>query len=278
MNEQMRTPKQILAQYMTVCEGKVTSPVWRTLLLGVLAGAFISIGAVGSCVSMYGINGVGVSRTLGAAVFPIGLMLIVLIGGELFTGNCLLITGVLDRRYKAVAAVKNLVLVYISNLAGALLMSFLTAHCGEWGFSDNTLGAYVVKTAVGKVNIDFTTAFISGILCNILVCAAVYMALGAKDMSGKILAIFFPIFVFVICGFEHCVANMYFVSAGILASDNADYVAKAVELYGYTKEQLSALNWQNMFLVNLLPVTLGNILGGMVGIGLPVWALYHEKK
>lgn len=278
MNEGMHTPKQILMNYMKVCEGKVSAPVWRTLLLGVMAGACISLGAVGSSVSMYGISNTGLSRTLGGVVFPIGLMLIILIGGELFTGNCLLITGVLDKRYHAMEAVKNLVLVFVSNLVGALLLSFLMSRCGQWSFSDNALGAYVIKTAMGKANIGFSTAFVSGILCNILVCAAVYMAMGAKDMSGKILAIFFPIFVFVICGFEHCVANMYYLSAGIFASGNADFASKAMELYGYTKSQLATLNWYHMFVTNLIPVTLGNIVGGMLCVGLPTWALYHDKK
>ncbi|MGN1147925.1 MAG: formate/nitrite transporter family protein [Lachnospiraceae bacterium] len=275
--EYMYTPPQELQKYLNACVTKANNPVWRTLLLGVMAGAFISLGAVGSSVSMYGIANTGVSRTLGAVVFPIGLMLIILIGGELFTGDCMMITGVWDKKYSVLTLIKSLALVWVSNLAGALLIAILTVNSGQFAFSDNALGAAVIKTAMGKVNISFGTAFISGILCNILVCAAVFMATGAKDAGGKIWSIFFPIFVFVICGFEHCVANMYYLSAGIFAAGKADYAAKAMELYGYTTEQLASLNWGSMFLNNLLPVTLGNIVGGMVFVSLPVYLLYRKK-
>lgn len=276
--ENLYTPKQILQKYMKGCVTKSQSPIWRTLLLGVMAGAFISFGAAASSVSMYGISNTGISRTIGGVVFPIGLMMIILIGGELFTGNCLMITGAMDKRYSALLVVKNLALVFVSNLAGALLTAVLIVNSGQLNFSENALGAYVIKTAVSKAGLPFGTAFISGILCNILVCAAVFMAAGAKDAAGKVWSIFFPIFVFVICGFEHCVANMYYLSAGIFAAGNGEYAAKAMELYGYTEGQLASLNWMSMFVNNLLPVTLGNIVGGMVFVGLPVFLLYRDKK
>ena len=278
MEENMYTPKQILQKYIKGCVSKAGNPVWRTVLLGVMAGAFIAFGAAASSVSMYGIENVGIARTVGGVVFPIGLMLIILVGGELFTGNCLMITGVLDKRYSALAVVKNLTLVFLSNLAGAAFIALLIANSGQFGFSDNALAAYVIKTAVTKASLPFGTAFISGILCNILVCAAVFMSAGAKDAAGKVWSIFFPIFVFVICGFEHCVANMYYLTAGIFAAANQAYAAAAMELYGYTGEQLAALNWASMFGNNLLPVTLGNIIGGMVFVGLPLYILNRDKK
>lgn len=276
--EFLRTPQQLLAKYVKGSVTKTTNPVWQTLLLGVLAGAFISLGAVGSSVSMYGIENTGLSRTLGAAVFPIGLMLVILIGGELFTGDCMMVIGVWDKKYSVLSLMRCLSLVWISNLAGAVMIAILNVNSGQFGFSDNALGAAVIRTAVSKVNIPFGTSIISGILCNVLVCAAVFMATGAKDASGKVWSIFFPIFVFVICGFEHCVANMYYLSAGIFALAKPDYVAKAVELYGYTGEQLATLNWGNMFLLNLLPVTIGNIIGGMLCVSLPVYLLYRKKE
>lgn len=278
MEEYLYTPRQILQKYIKGCIGKTVNPIWRTVLLGAMAGAFISFGAAASSVSMYGIENVGIARTIGGVVFPIGLMLIVLVGGELFTGNCLMITGVLDKRYRVLAMVKNLVIVFLSNLIGAVLIALLIANSGQFGFSENALGAYVIRTAVTKANLPFGTAFISGILCNILVCAAVFMSAGAKDAAGKVWSIFFPIFVFVICGFEHCVANMYYISAGILAANNSGYAAKAVELYGYTASQLASLNWGSMFANNLLPVTLGNIIGGAVFVGLPLYFLNRDKK
>lgn len=277
-NKNMDNPRQVLNNYIKGCEVKCDRPLWMTVLLGVMAGAFISFGAAASTVAMYGVANTGISRTIAGVVFPIGLMLIVFIGGELFTGNCMMITGVIDKRYSIIQMLKNLVVVFLSNLAGAIVMALLIANCGEFGFSENTLGAYVIKIAVTKVNLPFGMAFISGILCNILVCAAVLMAAGAKETIGKIWAVFFPIFVFVICGFEHCVANMYYLSAGILASANSDYVAKAMEVYQLTGKQIETLSWQNMFAGNLLPVTLGNIVGGMVFIGLPVYFLNREKN
>lgn len=277
MEENMYSPKEIVQKYMKGSEAKVALPVYRTIILGLLAGGAISLGAVGSSVSMYGISSTGVSRTLGATVFPIGLMLIIILGGELFTGNCLLIMGAIDKRYNPLLIVKNLVIVWLSNFAGALIIAFLASSCGEFGFSDSALGAYVIKTAMGKINLSFSTAFFSGILCNILVCAAVLMALGAKDMVGKIFAIFFPIFVFVICGFEHCVANMYYISAGILSKLNTSYCQKAIEMYGYTSEQIGSLNFTNMIISNLIPVTLGNIVGGMIFLGLPLVILNKDK-
>lgn len=278
MEENLYAPRQILQKYIKVCIGKVSNSLWKTVLLGIMAGAFISVGASASSVSMYGIAEVGIARTVGGVVFPIGLMLILLIGGELFTGNCLIVIGILDKRYTVSAMVKNLIIVFFSNLAGAVFTALLVTYSGQFGFSDNALGAYVIKVAIAKSAIDSGTIFISAILCNIIVCAAVFMAAGAKDVTGKILGTFFPIFVFVICGFEHCVANMYYISAGIFAARNESYAVKAVELYGFTQERLRTLNWINMFTDNLVPATLGNIVGGALFVGVPLYFLYREKK
>lgn len=276
--ENLYQPKEIFQKYVAVCEKKVSAGIARTLLLGVMAGLFIALGAAGSSVSMYAIEPVGIARTVGGAVFPIGLMMIMVIGGELFTGNCMLIGGVLTHRYSVFGMLKNLFLVYIANFIGAVLAAVLVVYSGQLGFSDGALGANVIKTAVGKADLDFLPAFLSGILCNLLVCAAVYMATGAKDMGGKLLAVFFPVFVFVICGFEHCVANMYYLTAGILASDNAVYAQKAMELFGCGREELDALNSGSALFRNLLPVTLGNVVGGMGMVGLSTALLYKEEK
>lgn len=277
--DNMYTPKQVLERYMSGCVGRTSAPWWRICLLGVMAGAFIAFGAAASSVSMYGIPGTGLARTLGGAVFPIGLMLIILVGGELFTGDCLMIMGAMDKRYSWLAVLRSLVLVFVSNFAGGLLVAFLVTNSGQFGFSDNALGAYVIKVASGKLNLSFGTAFVSGILCNILVCAAVFMAAGAADVAGKLWATFFPIFVFVICGFEHCVANMYYLTAGILAAGNKAYAAKAAELYGEELVvQLTERGWLDMLTKNLLPVTLGNMVGGMLCVGVPVYILYRSRE
>lgn len=249
----------------------------KLILLGIAAGFFIGIGAEASSLAMHGISNVGLARTVAGAVFPIGLMLIVLLGGELFTGNCLISMAVCDKKAKLKGMIRNLTIVYISNFIGAALMAWMINNCGQLNFSDGGAGAFTIKVALGKVGIDPIQAIVSGILCNVLVCLAIFMAATAKDVAGKCIAIFFPIFVFVISGFEHCVANMYYIPAGIFAAHNPLYAAKATELYGITAEQLSGLNFGTMF-SNLVPVTIGNIIGGMVFVGLLYWYLYRKKE
>ena len=249
----------------------------KLILLGIAAGFFIGIGAEASSLAMHGISNVGLARTVAGAVFPIGLMLIVLLGGELFTGNCLISMAVYDKKAKLKGMIRNLTIVYISNFIGAALMAWMINNCGQVNFSDGGAGAFTIKVALGKVGIDPIQAIVSGILCNVLVCLAIFMAATAKDVAGKCIAIFFPIFVFVISGFEHCVANMYYIPAGIFAAHNPLYAAKATELYGITAEQLSGLNFGTMF-SNLVPVTIGNIIGGMVFVGLLYWYLYRKKE
>lgn len=249
----------------------------KLILLGIAAGFFIGIGAEASSLAMHGISNVGLARTVAGAVFPIGLMLIVLLGGELFTGNCLISMAVYDKKAKLKGMIRNLIIVYISNFIGAALMAWMINNCGQLNFSDGGAGAFTIKVALGKVGIDPIQAIVSGILCNVLVCLAIFMAATAKDVAGKCIAIFFPIFVFVISGFEHCVANMYYIPAGIFAAQNSLYAAKATELYGITAEQLSGLNFGTM-LSNLIPVTIGNIIGGMVFVGLLYWYLYRKKE
>ena len=249
----------------------------KLILLGLAAGFFIGIGAEASSLAMHGISNVGLARTVAGAVFPIGLMLIVLLGGELFTGNCLISMAVYDKKAKLKGMIRNLTIVYISNFIGAALMAWMINNCGQLNFSDGGAGAFTIKVALGKVGIDPIQAIVSGILCNVLVCLAIFMAATAKDVAGKCIAIFFPIFVFVISGFEHCVANMYYIPAGIFAAQNSLYAAKATELYGITAEQLSGLNFGTMF-SNLIPVTIGNIIGGMVFVGLLYWYLYRKKE
>ena len=249
----------------------------KLILLGIAAGFFIGIGAEASSLAMHGISNVGLARTVAGVVFPIGLMLIVLLGGELFTGNCLISMAVYDKKAKLKGMIRNLTIVYISNFIGAALMAWMINNCGQLNFSDGGAGAFTIKVALGKVGIDPMQAIVSGILCNVLVCLAIFMAATAKDVAGKCIAIFFPIFVFVISGFEHCVANMYYIPAGIFAAHNPLYAAKATELYGITAEQLSGLNFGTMF-SNLIPVTIGNIIGGMVFVGLLYWYLYRKKE
>ena len=272
-----RTITEVIEQNIQNGIKKTNLTTKKLILLGIAAGFFIGIGAEASSLAMHGISNVGLARTVAGAVFPIGLMLIVLLGGELFTGNCLISMAVYDKKSKLKGMIRNLTIVYISNFIGAALMAWMINNCGQLNFSDGGAGAFTIKVALGKVGIDPMQAIVSGILCNVLVCLAIFMAATAKDVAGKCIAIFFPIFVFVISGFEHCVANMYYIPAGIFAAHNPLYAAKATELYGITAEQLSGLNFGTMF-SNLIPVTIGNIIGGMVFVGLLYWYLYRKKE
>ena len=272
-----QTITEVIEQNIQTGIKKTNLTTKKLILLGIAAGFFIGIGAEASSLAMHGISNVGLARTVAGAVFPIGLMLIVLLGGELFTGNCLISMAVYDKKAKLKGMIRNLTIVYISNFIGAALMAWMINNCSQLNFSDGGAGAFTIKVALGKVGIDSIQAIVSGILCNVLVCLAIFMAATAKDVAGKCIAIFFPIFVFVISGFEHCVANMYYIPAGIFAAHNPLYVAKATELYGITAEQLSGLNFGTMF-SNLVPVTIGNVIGGMVFVGLLYWYLYRKKE
>lgn len=277
MENLFNTPKQILEGNISAGVTKATTNIFKLFLLGIMAGAFIAFGASSSSLAVHSLSDVGLARTLAGSIFPVGLMLIVFIGGELFTGDCLMITGLLDKKYSVLSVIKVLVLVFISNFIGSMIVVLLVNYSGQYNYTAGGLGAYTIKVAMGKVNLSPMQAVTSGILCNMLVCLAVLMASSARDIGGKVWAIFFPILAFVVGGYEHCVANMYYIPAGIVAKANPVYAAKAQELYQYSEEQLAALNWGSFVTRNLIPVTIGNILGGMVFIGLPLYLIHKSK-
>ncbi len=240
------------------------------LLLAVMAGAFIALAGEVSNLAIHDIQNVGLARTLAGLIFPTGLMLVVLTGSELFTGNCLLILPLLSRQIKLPALLRNWGFVYVGNFLGSLLIVALIALSGQWNFSAGLLGGYTIKVAVYKATLTFTQAFAMGVLCNLLVCLAVWMAVSAKDVTGKLLACFFPIWMFITSGFEHSVANMYYIPAGIIAKQTTAYADKALAL-GVSQQQLDALDWSQFLTGNLLPVTLGNIVGGGLLIAAVYW-------
>lgn len=269
--------KEVLKKYIEGCRAKVEMSSNQLFGKAILAGAMIAMGAAASSVAAHTIPDVGVARLAAAVVFPVGLMMVILLGAELFTGDCLAVMSVLDGKQKIRDIMRLLFIVYIGNFFGATLLAFLVSMSGQLDYSAGMLGAYTIKVALGKVNISFTQGVVSGILCNILVCAAVLMAMCAKDVTGKIIAIFFSIMLFVTAGFEHCVANMYYITAGILAKNIPEYANLAMQEYGYTLEQINNLNYISFVFYNLLPVTIGNILGGIVFVGVPMLGLNTDK-
>lgn len=260
-------PEELIHSIIHAAKHKIETPLVKTFIFALMAGAFVAFGAQGSSAASYSIASTGLAKVMGGLVFPVGLILIIMVGGQLFTSSCLNVTACWDKKARYREMFSNLIAVYLGNLLGASLVALAIYHAGQFEYSYGALGAYTIKAAVQKVSIDYSTALISGILCNVIVCLAVALSITATDAMGKIAAIYCSIFLFVISGFEHCVANMYYIPAGILASTNPDYVAQAMETYHITAAQMAELNLSNMFMVNLLPVTIGNIIGGAFCVG-----------
>lgn len=278
MEKSYFAPKEIVENSINQSVGKVNMPLYKVILLGIIAGAFIAIGGQGSNVAAHAITNPGIAKTVAGVIFPVGLMLIVVIGGQLFTGNCLIFMGVLDRKISLSKFLMNLLTIFCSNYVGAALVSFLVYNSNQFNMNGGQLGAYSIYVSANKLSLSAPQAIISGIMCNIIVCAAILMAGAAKDVTGKCVGVFFTIFVFVVSGFEHCVANMYYLTAGILSAHNDKYVEKAMEVYHITEAQLQTINMKNILLHNLLPVTIGNIIGGSICIGLVFYVIYGGKE
>lgn len=269
------TTGEILEKVSDSGIAKAEGKTLRLLIWALLAGAYIAFGAQASQMVSFNLladpDSLGVGRLVSAAVFPVGLMMVVLCGAELFTGNCLMIIGVLDRKIRISGMLRNWVLVYLGNFLGALLVVALMKSAGLWGTGSGLLGASVIKTAQAKVQLSFGQAFVRGILCNWLVCLAVWMSTGARETVSKIFAIWFCIGLFVISGFEHSIANMYFIPAGIAAAADSGLA----QLAGC---DVSVLTVGNFLIKNLLPVTLGNILGGGLFVGMVYWFTGRKLK
>ncbi len=249
---------------------KATSSWISVFVLGILAGAYIGFGGLLSTTVTFDMAknfGIGFTKFLGGAAFSVGLMLVVIAGAELFTGNNLMVTSTLAREITFGTMVKRWMLVYMANFIGSIILALLFYGSGLWRTGGNALGAASVSIAYGKVNLDFWEALIRAIGCNWLVCLAVWMALAARQTVGKIFAIFFPIMAFVAIGFEHSVANMYFIPTGIFLRTWGGIPAPD-GTYPYT------LSWGSFVVRNLIPVTIGNIIGGGVFVGMSYWGAY----
>lgn len=274
-------PAEIVDVAMAVCVKKVSTPYFKEFMLAILAGAFIGFASEGSNMAAFNLfarpETYGLGKVLAGSIFGTGLMLVIIAGAEMFTGQTLILGAVLDKQVTLKQMLTNWTLVWIGNLVGSVFLAYMMVQSGLFNSGDNVLGAMTIKIAVYKVSLPFMSAFWLGVMCNWLVCLAVWMSFAAKDIVGKLFAIFFPIWLFITSGFEHSVANMYYIPAGIMAKSNPKWVAAAAE-YGVTPEKLDHLNWTTFFINNEIPVTLGNIVGGGVLVGAYYWFVYKQGK
>lgn len=270
--------KEAVLKYIDGCHAKSTSSFMKILGKAMFAGMMIGMGAAGSNVAAHAVTNVGLSRVIAGTIFPVGLMMVILLGAELFTGDCLFAMAVSAKKETMMKFVQLLVTVFLGNMIGAVIFTSFIYMSGQLDYSGGLLGAYTIKVALGKCNLSFSKALVSGILCNILVSAAVLMATCAKDVTGKLMASFFVILLFVTSGFEHCVANMYYIPAGLMAKMNPQYVQVAIDSYGFSEAQLESLDLFHFLITNLIPVTIGNILGGAVFLGVPLYYLNCKTK
>lgn len=266
----MNTPAETAAQFLAVGRGKVLLPVGRMACLAVMAGLFIGLAGVGASTASASVPPAA-ARLVSACVFPAGLVMVTLTGSELFTGNCLLAIPWLSRAVTARQVLRNWIVVYLGNFAGAALAAAAAVYSHQLTSFSGALAASAMGTAVAKCSLSFSDAFLRGVACNILVCVAVWLALSSRSAPGKIMGIYLPIMLFVAAGFEHSVANMYYIPVALLAKELSVY---ADALKGV---DVSCLTWGRFLEGNLLPVTLGNMVGGLT-VGMVQWYCFLHGK
>jgi formate/nitrite transporter len=240
--------------------------------LAVQAGAFIAFGAaLYTHVIHDSALGAGLTKLIGGITFSLGLVLVIIAGADLFTGDTLMVMGCYSGKIKVRQMLRSWAFVFLGNLVGALAIVMLVYFSGHWQGHSGAVGATALAIANTKVNLTPVQAFTSGMLCNILVCLAIWLCYSSRSVTDKILAIIFPITAFVAMGFEHSIANMYFIPAGLLLKHHPEI---AGQLQG---ADLSHLNLSGFLLNNLLPVSIGNMVGGAVFVGTVYWILYLRK-
>ena len=257
----MHSPLEIARNYIEIGIHKVKLSAFKMLVLGMFAGMFIGFAGIASTVGAVTVENPSLARIVSACLFPAGMAMVLVAGSELFTANNLIIIALLEKKIKLHEMLKNWFFVFVGNFLGGSLVAVLVVYGHTPDLFSGRLAESMVKNAVGRVSLSFPDAFIRGILCNILVCIAVWAAFAAKKVSGKLLMSFWPVMLFVLCGFEHSIADIYFCMAGIFTAGE----------YGIAAEGLSV---GSFLLKNLLPVTLGNIVGGAGIVGIGYWAMY----
>jgi len=262
----------VRAEYIGV--QKAESSVTKTFALAVLAGSFIALGSIFATTTAAGSSALpfGVAKLLTGLVFCLGLVLVVVAGAELFTGNNLIVMAWASKKVSTVALLRNWGIVYVGNFVGSIAMAVMVLFSKQYLFGGGAVGETALKIALGKVQYGFVQATALGILCNVLVCLAVWLTFSARTTVDKIVAVIFPVTAFVAAGFEHSIANMYFIPYGLLIKQfDPGFVAQ-------TGLDLSALTWSSFFVNNLVPVTIGNVLGGGLLVSVIYWAIFLKNR
>ena len=263
------SPREIAVRVESIGVTKARLPLFTMAALGIVAGGFIGLGALYYTLVVSDPSlGFAISRVLGGLVFSLGLILVVVAGAELFTGNNLLVMAWTSRKITTTELLKNWLVIFTANAVGAIGLAVLVALSHHSSMNGGDVGLQMVKIAAMKTSTPFWEAFFKGILCNVLVCLAVWMVLAGHTVTDKILAIVFPISAFVAAGFEHCVANMYFIPLGLLVLD---------QVIVPTSVNISNLTWIG-FMYSLIPVTLGNVIGGSGFVALTYYVVYNRDN
>ena len=257
----MHSPLEIAQNYVEIGIHKVRLSAFKMLVLGFFAGIFIGFAGIASTVGGAVVENSSLSRLISAGLFPAGMAMVLVAGSELFTGNNLIIIALLEKKITLPQMLKNWIFVFGGNFIGAAFVAFMVVYGHTPDLLGGKLADSVVNAAIHRVNLTFMDSFLRGVLCNILVCIAVWAAFASKTVSGKLLMSFWPVMLFVLCGFEHSIADIYFCLAGIFAAKE----------YGITADTLTM---SSFLLKNLLPVTLGNIVGGAGIVGVGYWLTY----
>lgn len=260
----MHSPLEIARNYIEVGASKANLSAFKMVLLSFFAGMFIGFAGIGSTVASSTISVASAAKLVGACVFPAGMAMVLIAGGELFTGNHLIIIAVLSRRVSVAKMLKNWFFVFLGNFIGAAFVAVMVVYGHTPDLFGANLAQAVVNAGTARTDLTVLESFIQGVLCNILVCIAIWMAFAAKSVPGKLITSFWPVMIFVLCGFEHSVADMYFGVAALLTAGE----------YGIAAE---GLTWFNFLIKSLLPVTLGNIVGGAGIVGFGGWLIYLHR-
>jgi len=269
-------PAKMASKMEEVGVSKATLNTWTMFALAILAGAFIGLGAIIATVTTTGLAsagmGYGLIKLLGGLVFCLGLIAVVVAGAELFTGNNLLIMAFASGKITASHLLRNWTIVYVGNFVGSIVLALVMVLTKQYTAAGGAIGANALAIANAKCNLGFVQAIALGLMCNALVCLAVWLCTSARSTTDKIMAIIFPITAFVAAGFEHSVANMYFIPMGLFIKAFAG--GSFWDAIGRTATDYGALTWGAFFLKNLLPVTIGNVIGGAGVVGLSYWFIY----